>query len=100
MSYGICLLIIVNGFSTNDKIISVFQTHGKDIVAWLVGQLASADNHTLPLLLKEIKAIAEAFPSILPEHMITISKYSDNGLLSVQIVIQQLKELSSKRFVN
>ena len=77
--------------------VNSFQIHGKDVVSWLVTQLACADNQTLPALLKEIKAISEAFPSILPDHISDIAKYSQSGSVAAQIVIQQLKDLSNKR---
>ena len=75
------------------------QSEGREVVSWLVAQLANADHHTMPCLLTEVKAVADIYPSILLEHIGEISKYSQTAPVAARVTIQQLKDMCVKTYV-
>ena len=59
--------------------------------------LSKADAHTLPVMLREVKEIADVYPSVLPDYMLEIDKYMLSSSISARTVIQQLKDICTKR---
>lgn len=67
-----------------------------DCVRFLTAQLSKADLGTTITLLKQIKSIAEAYPSILPNFMSVIISQTENSTSStVQSYLQQLNAINS-----
>jgi len=76
------------------------QTQAKSCLAYLVGQLVSADHATVTVLLREVKTIADVYPSLLLQHIAEISKCSESSPAATRTTIQQLKELCARRLVD
>ncbi|KAK2186456.1 hypothetical protein NP493_199g02041 [Ridgeia piscesae] len=72
------------------------QTQAKSCLAYLVGQLVSADHATVTVLLREVKTIADVYPSLLLQHIAEISKCSESSPAATRTTIQQLKELCAR----
>lgn len=64
---------------------------------YLVTEMANADNHTVPIMLREIKNIGEVYPSVLPDYLVDIEKHAQNSSVAARIIIQQLKDICTKR---
>lgn len=68
----------------------------QECARFLTGQLSKSDLGTTITLLKQIKSLAEIFPSILPNFMSTIISQTENSTSStVQSYLQQLNAINS-----
>ncbi|XP_064611222.1 ventricular zone-expressed PH domain-containing protein homolog 1-like isoform X2 [Liolophura sinensis] len=72
------------------------ESHAKESLEYLVGQLASTEHAIQPIVLQEIRALCLTNHSLLAEHIAEINKLGQNCASSVRILVEQLKDDNQK----